>query len=244
MGLNGFKNYQGALNDDPALNTLDLLLKQFPEGYKRDIVLAAADVNTGEWHQFTNENTLFSDLHQAALSSGSIPGIFPPQKWNGTAYMDGGTIWNINIDAGIENCLAKGYDESHIIVDISICFNEVVDTEPAASKNALHNYMENLHVGRFYHGITSTMQEMAAYPDVNFRYYMMNTDSADGFKMLNFNTSVTWPLQQCGMAAAEAVLAQPAGTGFTVLKNWQENVEGVQSKFKHFGDYYDHHFKQ
>ena len=44
MGVNGFFHYNGALNSDPALATLDRILKGFPEGYKRSIVLAAADV--------------------------------------------------------------------------------------------------------------------------------------------------------------------------------------------------------
>lgn len=44
LGVNGFLNYNGALNSDPALATMDRILKGFPEGYKRSVVLAAADV--------------------------------------------------------------------------------------------------------------------------------------------------------------------------------------------------------
>ena len=78
LAVRGFLEYNGAVNDAPALETLDLILQGFPEGYKRSVVLAAADVETGEYVQYTEKNTPFSELHQAALSSGSIPGVFHP----------------------------------------------------------------------------------------------------------------------------------------------------------------------
>ena len=55
--------------------------------------------------------------------------------------MDGGTIWNINIDAAVKGCIAKGFAESEIIVDTSLCFYFAVDTEPAVSTNAFQNYL-------------------------------------------------------------------------------------------------------
>lgn len=240
LGLAGFLTEQGALNDAPALETLREILAAFPEGYKRTVVLGAADVDNGAYHQFTDRNTAWNDLHRAAMSSASIPGIFPPQKWNGTAYMDGGTIWNINIDAAVKECIAKGYLEEEIVLDIYICFYDTVDTEPSVSKNALQNWLENWHIHRFYSDITATYEEMVAYPNVQFRHYMMNTDPALGFGMLNFNQDVTWPLQQVGRAAAQEALAAGTGVGFEAVKNWTENVDEVKSKFKNFAHYYRH----
>ena len=53
--------------------------------------------------------------------------------------MDGGTIWNINIDGAIKGCLEKGFAESEIIVDVSLCYYRAVETEPDVSKNAAEN---------------------------------------------------------------------------------------------------------
>jgi hypothetical protein len=244
LGLNGFLNYAGALNDDPALATLDRILSAFPEGYKKSIVIEAADVNKGEWHQFTEHNTAWSDLHQAALSSGSIPGIFPPQKWLGTAFMDGGTIWNINIDGAVKACLAKGFKESEIVLDISICFWEQVDTEPTVSTNAFQNYLENLHIHRFYSDITATNEEMMAYPDVQYRYYMMNAFPANGFHMLNFDVDNTWPMQLNGREAAAQALAAGPGVGFEAVKLWNAGANNVREKFRNFAEFYRHHISR
>ena len=148
--MRGFLEYNGAVNDTPALETIGLILQGFPEGYKRSVVLAAADVETGEYVQYTEKNTPFSDLHQAAMCSASIPGVFPSQHFNGRYLMDGGTIWNINIDGAIKGCLEKGFAENEIILDISICFYDTVDQESDVSSHALNNWLENMHIHRFY----------------------------------------------------------------------------------------------
>ena len=69
---------KGCLNTDPALQFLKDMLATFPEGYKRQVALGATDVKKGEFVTFTNQNTSFDSLHQAALASGSIPFVFPP----------------------------------------------------------------------------------------------------------------------------------------------------------------------
>ena len=85
---------------------------------------------------------------------------------------------------------------------------------------------------------------MTAYPDVNFRYYFMNQNSLDGLKMLNFEPELTWPLQEDGRATAEATVnsglgASGLGKGFEAVKNWVENKDELQSKYKHFKDYFN-----
>jgi len=37
---------------------------------------------------------------------------------------------------------------------------------------------------------------LQAYPEVNFRYYVMNINPALGLDEINFNADATWPLQQ------------------------------------------------
>lgn len=44
--------------------------------------------------------------------------------------MDGGTIWNINIDSAIKECLKIVDDPADIIVDILVCgYNEIPQEE-------------------------------------------------------------------------------------------------------------------
>ena len=112
----------GLLNDGPLFNVLREQLAAFPEGYKRRVTLAAVNVETGEYTTFDQTNTNFFDLPHAAVSSSSIPFVFPPHVWPGRGtFMDGGTVWNINIDSAIQQCLEIVDDPSKITVDVIIC---------------------------------------------------------------------------------------------------------------------------
>ena len=65
------------LDTAPALITLREIMS-VRQDYARNVIVSAVDVNTGEFVEFTKENTSYFDMAQAALSSSSIPGVFPP----------------------------------------------------------------------------------------------------------------------------------------------------------------------
>jgi predicted acylesterase/phospholipase RssA len=54
----------------------------FADGYQRDYTMSAVNVETGEYHIFNRDNIIFGEeLAQAALSSSSIPVVFPPRHF-------------------------------------------------------------------------------------------------------------------------------------------------------------------
>ena len=75
-------------------------------GYKNEIArrfaVGAVDTNTGDFIVMDQTNTVIEDLAQSALSSGSIPAVFPPQHLNGYVFMDGGTVWNTNLNSAVQ----------------------------------------------------------------------------------------------------------------------------------------------
>lgn len=79
------------------------------------------DANTGEEIQYNEKNTAWGDFAQAALASSSVPGIFPPQAFEGHMLIDGMTAWNTNVEDAIQRCKEITTDESKITVDVLIC---------------------------------------------------------------------------------------------------------------------------
>ena len=59
-------------------------------------------------------------MPRATLSSGSIPGAFPPQPWPefDVTCVDGGTLWNNNFMSAIQRCREIVDNDSDIIVDM------------------------------------------------------------------------------------------------------------------------------
>ena len=65
-----------------------------------------------------------------AMASGSIPTVFPNQHYKGMNLMDGGTIWDVDIDYAINTCLDKGFAQKDIIIDVLTCGYHSIPTEP------------------------------------------------------------------------------------------------------------------
>ena len=137
--IQGCLTERGCLDDSYALTFLQTVLAQFPDGYKRRVTLGAGNVDNGDFETFDQENTPFDELHYAALASGSIPGVFPPVQWRDMNLMDGGTIYDVNINSAVHQCLDLVEDESQIIIDVAICAPEKTVGFDTA-KNAVKNF--------------------------------------------------------------------------------------------------------
>lgn len=111
------------LDDSPLLPTLQRILNPFQAtGIQRPFTVASVDANTGDYMTFTHLNTEFKDLAQSCVCSGSIPGAFAPQHFKGHIMMDGGTMWDINIDSAVNYCLEQGFTEEQVVIDALNCW--------------------------------------------------------------------------------------------------------------------------
>ena len=70
--------------------------------FKRRFSIASANVATGEYVIFNQDNIDFKDIGTVAVASSSIPGVFPPTHFKGMTLMDGGTIWDVNMDSAVQ----------------------------------------------------------------------------------------------------------------------------------------------
>jgi len=81
-------------------------------------------------------------MPQAAVSSGSIPFVFEPHHWKGRGtYMDGGTVYNINVEGAIRQCLDLVDDESKIVIDVYICGAPTGPDVKETTSNGLSSYL-------------------------------------------------------------------------------------------------------
>lgn len=164
------------------------------DSYQRRVSVAAVDVGTGEYVEFNQDNTSYFDMAQASLSSGSIPGVFPPQHFKGHVLMDGGTVWDVNVSSAVRQCQEMGAANEDITVDVLIC-----DTIPQPSLHdqvTIQNFATARSIGKVYANFNSIAAEMAAADGVNLRYYFEYTKEEDCKpNLLNFNGDETWCLQ-------------------------------------------------
>ena len=68
--------------------------------------------------------------------------------------MDGGTVWNVNVPSAVEQCLAAGYAESDIIMDVIIVGYSQIEGH-GMSNNAITNFMSGWDEKSFYRNTNS-----------------------------------------------------------------------------------------
>ena len=95
-------------------------------------------------------------MAQAAFASASIPGVFPPYVWEGKGiFMDGGTVYNLNVEGPIARCMDGIVDdESKIVVDVLIC-GESEMTETTKIGKSYDSYLRARKISKFYHDTNS-----------------------------------------------------------------------------------------
>ena len=192
---------------------LQSIITQFPEGYKRKFTLTAVDVENGDYFKFDEVNTVVSELHQAAVSSASIPVFFTPNHYKDRYFIDGGTVWGVNVDSAIEKCLEIVDSPDKITVDVLLCGDK---PQPIKSKNTTISnwqYANDLH--KFYDRGHSIVEQMMAYPAVNYRHLFVQQVMATN--ELEFSNEATWPLQEEGRQNAKDMLQKEEGYGFRKL---------------------------
>ena len=169
------------------------------------------------------------------MASGSIPFTFPPRQWKGYVLADGGTVWNLNIDSAINQCIDAGYDASDIIVDIAVCYY----SNPApqeVSRNAWTNYWNGKAIQDYYTGSLSLMAETRARNDVEYRYYFQEHNTGCAGSSLDFTNSTTWCKQEAGRRDAKAMLEFGQDKIHKSLEEWYDS-KPLQKKWPSIGDY-------
>lgn len=175
----GLEYEQGLVDNSPLVRFLTKTMYDFEKLEKR-ISLGAVNVDTGEFTVFDQTNTYFTDMVQAAVSSSSIPGVFPPHVWHdgrGT-FMDGGTVYNTNVNSAILQCLEVVDDESKITIDVFVCdaADDVPIPEDPTSKT-ISNILRSQSIGQAYSGVNNLSDAMRAHPDINYRYLVYQDEN-------------------------------------------------------------------
>ena len=160
----------GAVDHSPLLAFLKNIVAGFT-AIERAFVISSTNVDTGEYHQFTDKTITLEEMPDAAVASASIPMVFPPHVWEGKGvFMDGMTAYNTNAQSAIDRCMDGIVDdESKIIVDVLIAGTLDMPAETEAG-NAWENYFRGRASKKFYNDGNQLVYTMRAHPNVDFRY--------------------------------------------------------------------------
>ena len=234
--LDGLLTKPGMVDNSPLAAFLENMLAPFDD-FGRRITLGTVDANTGTFYRFDQNNTTFREMAKAALSSASIPVVFPPTPWEGRGlFLDGGTATNVNVEDAIFQCMDLVDDESQIYIDVMLIGGDKIVDEDTDVGKTMSNWMRARSIGKPYHGGNAIADARAAHPNVNFRYVIGQRGGYQGVGQIFFNGDHTWPLQETGRQQAQEALDAGEGVHFDLYMKWLETPE-LQKSHPNWTDY-------
>ena len=112
-------------------------------------------------------------------------------------FMDGGMVWNVNLDAAVQQCLKIVDDVSDIIVDIAVC-DKIHNPGSDPKRGGFGNWQLGKAINDYYLSTDQIFQEVQAFPGIDIRYYFQLHNNTCPGSSLDFDNSTTWCLQEKG----------------------------------------------
>ena len=179
----------GLWNDSPTLDWLKDQMSDITPN-QRWVDIGLTDVLAGTYVDYLEsdlegtdslENVLYANFAQA--------GIFPPVAYNNTEYLQGSTIWDLDIFSVVNECVAQGYSFENIVVDVLLTSDRSLKKVDASDYNSLQMLMRYLVIERYYGNMDGLLRAQFAYPDVTFRHVIApSTALADSFEPLSLTS--------------------------------------------------------
>lgn len=164
--------------------------------------------------------------------------------------MDGGTMWDVNLDSAVNYCLDQGYTEEQIIVDILVCYGDTSNSSMQIG-GAMANFRDAHRIHHYYNNLNSLTAEMEAYPNINIRSYFAETTDDYAISTgcpyvgakseLDFSSDYTWCLQQAGRRDAQTMLGLGQENIVPAWKNWLKDKE-MKKEYPQFRDFLNEKF--
>jgi len=203
--LQGLFFKKGIFNLDPGRQWLT---EQIGEAVlKRKVSFATVDANgatykvwdynaTGDWPE---------DLVESAFASSSIPAVFPHISRGEYELVDGGVIWNIDIPSAIRRCREIVDKDEDIIVDMILCGNHrIKEVDNLHKYSTMQHLLRGHEISSFYNGMGDYNSSLVLFPDVNFRYLVVPSESlSDSFLPLDFDQKTVDKCFEIGKKDAE-----------------------------------------
>jgi len=168
------------LNTEPLFNTLFKIINRMPNEPVIHTLIGATNLYSGNLDVYSFEDN--DDLNKVYLlmSSSAIPGLFPPIRYNGNQYADGGTLSN-------ELLQVENTNEYLNITFITPYEGYLYDDTQIDSLKEMIKRTINIVISNFNNQLTKINQNCKN-PVGEINKYFVDPELLKGYNMLNFDT--------------------------------------------------------
>ena len=123
--IHGLLSESGLFDNEGGVTFLEDIMKGFPKGIQRKLLVAIADANTGDY-VVADENNTPHKVAQYVIASAAIPAVLRAMLMDDTVYIDGGILINLNALSAIEKCRDMGFADTDIVVDLILAHESTI----------------------------------------------------------------------------------------------------------------------
>jgi predicted acylesterase/phospholipase RssA len=198
----------GFENSTALLGTLERTLATRPAGNRKFVISSCVDM-TGELHTWDEKDIQNADgspnmtkLARFIRASAAIPGIFQTVEIDGTVYSDGSTVMGSNVFSAINRCIAAGYSEENIVMDVvTTASNRLATWDESTNNNAQGIKNRASGIQQFTSAMADILDACYAYPTLGWRYYVQAPEDLPG-SSASFNTKALTAMVNVGLQSA------------------------------------------
>jgi len=153
--------------------------------------------------------------------------------------MDGGTVWNVNVDSAINQCRDMGATDEEITLDILICGGPGMIPPKEETATSIQNFLAARSISSYYKNNDGIDSEIRLSPGVKIRYFFKEHGSGTTgcvMSQLNFNGEDTWCLQEAGRRDAQQALTLGQEKINKAVNEWFADA-ALQKKYTYIYDY-------
>lgn len=168
------------LNTEPLFNTLTKVINNMPGKPVIHTLIGATNLYSGNLDVYTFEDNDNANKVLLLMASSAIPGIFPPVKYDGQLYADGGTLSN-------ELLQVKGQTGYLNITYITPYEGYTYNNEPINSLKDMIKRTLDIVFSNFNNPL-STLNQNCKTPVGEINKYFVSPEYLKDYNSLNFNT--------------------------------------------------------
>jgi NTE family protein len=167
------------LNTEPLFNTLLKVIEKMPNEPVVHTLIGATNLYSGNLDVYSFEDN--DDLNKVYLlmSSSAIPGLFPPIRYNGNQYADGGTLSN-------ELLQVENSNQYINITFVTPYEGYIYDNTPINSLKEMIKRTINIVTSNFNNQMAKINQNCEN-PIGEINKYFVDPDLLKGYSILNFD---------------------------------------------------------
>lgn len=179
----------GLWNDKPALAWLKTQMADI-KPTQRWIDVGLTDILKGTYVDYKQEDLTGDDLYNVMFAQFADPGVFAPVEIGNTDYLDGSSVWDLDIFSVVGQCKALGYAESDIVIDAIMTSEKTLEEVDASSWTSISMMWRYLKISRYYSNKDGYTRAKLAYPNAYFRYSVAPSAPMPGSSIYPLNLKI------------------------------------------------------